>query len=160
MVVVWEGSRPLLVEVQALVDDGQSSHARRLAVGIEANRLALLLAVLHRHAGLALGDQDVFLNMVGGVRVAKRQAILLRCWPRSRASGARPGSLIVFGEVGLSGEVRPVPRGWSACGRRRSGTGPTRAIVPKGNAPRRAPEGLTVVPVTTLAEALSAAGFS
>ena len=161
VVVVWEGSRPLLVEVQALVDDGRSSHARRLAVGIEANRLALLLAVLHRHAGLALGDQDVFLNVVGGVRVAETASDLaaLLATVSSFRSQALPGSLIVFGEVGLSGEVRPVPQGLERL-REAAKHGFTRAIVPKGNAPRKAPEGLTVVPVTTLAEALSAAGFS
>ena len=143
VVVVWEGSRPLLVEVQALVDDGQSSHARRLAVGIEANRLALLLAVLHRHAGLALGDQDVFLNVVGGVRVArKRQAILLRCWPRSRASGARPCPvpLLSLGRSASPERCAPYPRGWSACGRRRSTDllGPSCPRATRPDRPRRA----------------------
>ncbi|MEE4360318.1 MAG: DNA repair protein RadA [Pseudomonadales bacterium] len=160
VVVVWEGTRPLLVEVQALVDAGMGAHPRRVTVGIEANRLALLLAVLHRHAGLQLGDQDVFLNVVGGVRVAETAsdlAVLLATISSFR-DRPLPRELIAFGEVGLSGEVRPVPSGQERL-REAVKHGFRRAICPKANVPREAIEGLEIVGVRSVQEALDAAGF-
>jgi DNA repair protein RadA/Sms len=160
VVVVWEGTRPLLVEVQALVDAGMGAHPRRVTVGVEANRLALLLAVLHRHAGLQLGDQDVFLNVVGGVRVAETASDLavLLATVSSLRDRALPRELIAFGEIGLSGEVRPVPSGQE---RRREAVkhGFRRAVCPRANVPREPIEGLEVVGVRTVQEALEAAGF-
>ena len=113
--VTQEGSRPLLVELQALVDESHGMAPRRLAVGLEQNRLAMLLAVLHRHAGIACYDQDVFLNAVGGVRIAEPGAdlaVTLAIVSSLRAR-ALPEKHVVFGEVGLAGEVRPVQRGRS-----------------------------------------------
>lgn len=160
VVVVWEGTRPLLVEVQALVDDGQGAHPRRVAVGIDTNRVAMLLAVLHRHAGLQLGDQDVFLNVVGGVRVvetASDLAVLLAMVSSFRDRALAP-ELLAFGEVGLSGEVRPVPNGQERL-REAAKHGFKRAICPLGNRPKEAIRGMQVIGVRSLQEALEAAGF-
>ena len=160
VVVVWEGTRPLLVEVQALVDDGQGAHPRRVAVGIEGNRVAMLLAVLHRHAGLQLGDQDVFLNVVGGVRVAETGSDLavLLALVSSFRDRPLPQHLLAFGEVGLSGEVRPVSNGPERL-KEAAKHGFQRAICAHQNRPRDAIPGLEVMGVRTLAEALAAAGF-
>ena len=160
VVVVWEGTRPLLVEVQALVDDGQGAHPRRVAVGVEGNRVAMLLAVLHRHAGLQLGDQDVFLNVVGGVRVAETGSDLavLLALVSSFRDRALPQELLAFGEVGLSGEVRPVSNGQERL-REAAKHGFKRAICPIANRPKEGVEGLEVIGVRTLGEALDAAQF-
>ena len=157
VMVVWEGTRPLLVEVQALVDQSHMNNPRRIAVGLEQNRLAMLLAVLHRHGGLQTGDQDVFVNVVGGVKVLETSAdlALLLSVVSSFRDRALPQDLIVFGEVGLSGEIRPVPNGQERI-REAAKHGFRRAIVPKANAPKQSPDGMTVVGVSRLAEALEA----
>ncbi|MCP4840395.1 MAG: DNA repair protein RadA, partial [Halieaceae bacterium] len=137
VMVVWEGTRPLLVEVQALVDDSQLGNPRRVAVGLEQNRLAMLLAILHRHGGLQVGDQDVFANVVGGVKVLETSAdlALLLAIVSSFRDRVLPTDLVVFGEVGLSGEIRPVPNGQERLSEAVK-HGFKWAIVPKGNAPR------------------------
>lgn len=156
VMVVWEGTRPLLVEIQALVDDSPLGNPRRLAVGLEQNRLAMLLAVLHRHGGLQVGDQDVFANVVGGVRIMETSVdlALLLAIVSSFRDRPLPQDLVVFGEVGLSGEIRPVPSGQERLAEAAK-HGFTRAIVPRGNAPRKAPAGMQVHAVATLAEALA-----
>jgi DNA repair protein RadA/Sms len=157
VMVVWEGTRPLLVEIQALVDDSQLGNPRRVAVGLEQNRLAMLLAVLHRHGGLQLGDQDVFANVVGGVKVLETSAdlALLLAIVSSFRDRPLPRDLVIFGEVGLSGEIRPVPSGQERLSEAAK-HGFTRAIVPKGNAPRGKVPGMEVVAVAKLGEALDA----
>ncbi|BCL75745.1 DNA repair protein RadA [Jeongeupia sp. HS-3] len=158
VLVTQEGSRPMLVEVQALVDDAHSPQPRRLAVGVEQNRLALLLAVLHRHAGIAAFDQDVFINAVGGVRISEPAADLamLLAIVSSLKDRPLPHKLVVFGEVGLAGEVRPVQRGQERL-REAAKLGFTHAIVPKANRPRSPIEGMTVTAVDRLADAVGAA---
>ncbi len=157
VMVVWEGTRPLLVEIQALVDDSQLGNPRRVAVGLEQNRLAMLLAVLHRHGGLQLGDQDVFANVVGGVKVLETSAdlALLLAIVSSFRDRPLPRDLVIFGEVGLSGEIRPVPSGQERLSEAAK-HGFTRAIVPRGNAPRGKVPGMEVVAVAKLGEALEA----
>ncbi|MGD8308177.1 MAG: DNA repair protein RadA, partial [Chromatiales bacterium] len=158
ILVTWEGSRPLLVEVQALVDDSQLASPRRVALGLEQNRLAMLLAVLHRHGGVAMSDQDVYVNVVGGVRVTETAADLplMLAVLSSYRDRALPGDLAAFGEVGLAGEVRPVPNGPDRL-REIAKHGFARAIVPRANAPKRRPErGLEVIAVERVAEALEA----
>jgi DNA repair protein RadA/Sms len=155
--VTREGTRPLLVELQALVDDSPLANPRRVAVGLEHNRLAMLLAVLHRHAGITVHDQDVFVNVVGGVRVGETGAdlpLLLAVLSslRGRALGR---SLVVFGEVGLAGEIRPVPNGEERL-QAAAQHGFTRAIVPAANKVRRVPAGLEIVAVRRLSEAIDA----
>jgi DNA repair protein RadA/Sms len=157
VMVVWEGTRPLLVEIQALVDESLGNNPRRVAVGVDQNRLSMLLAVLHRHGGLQLGDQDVFANVVGGIKVAETSAdlALLLAIVSSYRDRRIDASLISFGEVGLSGEIRPVPSG----GERlieAAKHGFRRAIVPAANVPRKPVEGMEVVGVTSLAQALEA----
>ena len=127
VMVTQEGTRPLLVELQALVDDAHGGNPKRLAVGLEQNRLAMLLAVLHRHAGIACFDQDVFLNAVGGVRIAEPGADLAVTLAvvSSLRNRPLPEKHVVFGEVGLAGEVRPVQRGQERLRRRRSSASPT-----------------------------------
>ncbi|WP_432719770.1 DNA repair protein RadA [Jeongeupia wiesaeckerbachi] len=158
VLVTQEGSRPMLVEVQALVDDAHAPQPRRLAVGVEQNRLALLLAVLHRHAGIAAFDQDVFINAVGGVRISEPAADLamLLAIVSSLKDKPLPHKLVVFGEVGLAGEVRPVQRGQERL-REAAKLGFTHAIVPKANRPRQPIEGMTVTAVERLADAVGAA---
>lgn len=158
VLVTQEGTRPLLVEVQALVDDAHAPQPRRLAVGIEQNRLALLLAVLHRHAGIAAFDQDVFVNAVGGVRIAEPAADLavLLAIVSSLRDRPLPEKLVVFGEVGLAGEVRPVQRGQERL-KEAAKLGFTHAIVPKANRPRQPIEGMTITAVDRLADAVDAA---
>ncbi|WP_373095924.1 DNA repair protein RadA [Zhongshania sp.] len=157
VMVVWEGTRPLLVEIQALVDSSGFGNPRRVAVGLEQNRLAMLLAVLHRHGGLQVGDQDVFVNVVGGVKVLETGSdlALLFAIVSSFRDRPLPEDLVVFGEVGLSGEIRPVPSGQERLQEARK-HGFRRAIVPHGNAPRGDLVGMEVVGVKTLAEALEA----
>jgi DNA repair protein RadA/Sms len=158
IMVAREGSRPLLVEVQALVDESHSGHPRRVSVGLDANRLALLLAVMHRHAGIAMFDQDVFVNVVGGVRIVETAAdlpMLLAALGSLRDRPLPPG-LVSFGEVGLAGEIRPVPYGEERL-REAAKHGFRRAIVPAANAPRGGLEGLEIVPVKRLGQAIEAA---
>jgi DNA repair protein RadA/Sms len=157
VMVSREGTRPLLVEVQALVDDAQGQ-PRRVALGLEQNRLAMLLAVMHRHGGIHMSGQDVFVNVVGGVKVletASDLAVLLACASSLRGK-ALPQHLAVFGEVGLSGEIRPVPNGQERL-REAAKHGFKTAIVPKGNAPRQDSDGMRVIAVGRLHEALEAA---
>lgn len=157
VMVVWEGTRPLLVEIQALVDQSHMNNPRRVAVGLEQNRLAMLLAVLHRHGGLHMGDQDVFVNVVGGVKVLETSAdlALLLAVVSSFRDTVLPQHLMVFGEVGLSGEIRPVPNGQERI-REAAKHGFKRAIVPKANVPREPVPGLEIVGVARLSEALDA----
>ena len=155
--VTWEGTRPLLVEIQALVDGTQGGYPKRVAVGLDAQRLTMHLAVLHRHAGVSLADQDVFANVVGGVRVAETGADLALilatlCSLRDRPL---PTNLVVFGELGLTGEVRPVANGQDRI-REAGKHGFTRAIIPHANRPRPPVHGVEAVPVATLKEALEA----
>jgi len=153
--VVREGSRPLMLELQALVDPSPLGNPRRLAVGLDGGRMAMLLAVLHRHAGVATHDQDVFVNVVGGVRVTETAADLPLLSAVRSSLGERPigRDLVVFGEVGLGGEVRPVPGGEERV-QEAAKHGFKRAIVPRGNRPRRPPAGIRVDAVTCLGEAL------
>ncbi|HUF73484.1 MAG TPA: DNA repair protein RadA [Gammaproteobacteria bacterium] len=155
--VTREGTRPVLVEVQALVDVSQGPSPRRVAQGADAQRLGLLLAVLHRHCGFAIGDKDVFANVVGGLRVSETAIDLALCLAMvsSFRERALDKDLVVFGEVGLTGEIRPVPYGEERL-REAAKHGFKRALVPKGNAPRESP-GLSVVPVERLADAIAAA---
>jgi len=154
----WQGSRPLLVEVQALVDTNHGGNPRRVAVGLDSHRLAMLLAVLHRHAGVVTYDQDVFINVVGGVRLLETSVDLpvLLAILSSLRNKALPQDWIAFGEVGLSGEIRPVPNGQERL-RDAAKHGFKVAIVPKANAGKQSIEGMTVFPVTQLAEALTIA---
>jgi DNA repair protein RadA/Sms len=156
VMVVWEGTRPLLVEIQALVADSQLGNPRRVAVGLEQNRLAMLLAVLHRHGGLQVGDQDVFANVVGGVKVLETSAdlALLLAIVSSFRDRQLPRDLIIFGEVGLAGEIRPVTSGQERLAEAAK-HGFRRAIVPRGNAPKGDIGGMEVVAVSKLAEALA-----
>jgi DNA repair protein RadA/Sms len=155
--VAREGTRQMLIEVQGLVDASQLTNPRRVAVGFESNRVALLLAVLHRHAGVALQGHDVFVNVVGGVRLAETAADLAVVAALSSSLRGAPLSqqLVAFGEVGLTGEIRPVPYGEERL-REAAKHGFRRAIVPRANLPRQAPEGIEVVAVAKLAEALAA----
>jgi DNA repair protein RadA/Sms len=157
VMVIWEGTRPLLVELQALVDSSQLANPRRVAVGMEATRLAMLLAVLHRHGGLHMSDQDVFVNVVGGVRVTETGAdlALLLAIVSSFREQLLPRDLIVFGEVGLSGEIRPVQNGLARLNEAVK-HGFTRAIVPYGNKPKEAIAGMQVTAVKSLQQALEA----
>jgi DNA repair protein RadA/Sms len=159
VIVVWEGTRPLLVELQALVDDSHLSNPRRVTVGLEHNRLAMLLAVLHRHGGIMVGDQDVFVNVVGGVKVLETSAdlALILAVISSFRDHPLPRDLVVFGEVGLSGEIRPVQNGQERL-REAAKHGFTRAIIPFGNAPRQPIRGMEVIPVRKLTDALDALG--
>jgi len=155
ILVTREGTRPLLVEVQALVDQSPLANPRRVALGLEQNRLAMLLAVLHRHGGVAMHDQDVYVNVVGGVRVTETAADLptLLAVLSSFRDRPLPRDLVAFGEIGLAGEVRPVPSGLDRL-REAAKHGFRRALVPHANAPKRGIEGLEVLPVRRLAEAL------
>jgi DNA repair protein RadA/Sms len=159
VLVTWEGSRPLLVEVQALVDDSQLGNPRRVALGLEANRLSMLLAVLHRHGGVVMSDRDVYVNVVGGVRVTETAADLplLLAVLSSCRDRALPGGLAAFGEVGLAGEVRPVPNGPDRL-REIAKHGFARAVVPRANAPKRRGGDLEVIGVERVTEALEAIG--
>lgn len=159
VIVVWEGTRPLLVEIQALVDDSHQANPRRVAVGLDHNRLNMLLAVLHRHGGIMVGDQDVFINVVGGVRVMETSAdlALLLAVISSFRNRALDRGLVVFGEVGLSGEIRPVPSGQERL-REAAKHGFKRAIVPISNCPAEPIDGLKILGVKTLQEAIAALG--
>jgi len=158
VVVLWEGSRPLLVEIQALVDDTALSNPRRVTVGLDQNRLAMLLAVLHRHGGLAVAGSDVFVNAVGGVKVLETgvDLALLLAVVSSFRDRCLPRDLVVFGEVGLSGEIRPVPSGQERIFEAAK-HGFKKAIVPLANVPKQAVLGMEVIGVSKLDEALSLA---
>ena len=156
VMVTQEGSRPLLVEIQALVDASHAPNARRLSVGLEQNRLAMLLAVLHRHAGIAAFDQDVFINAVGGVKIVEPAADLavLMAIHSSMRNRPLPRGLVVFGEVGLAGEIRPAPRGQERL-REAAKLGFSIALIPKANAPKQPIEGLIIVAVDRIDQALT-----
>jgi DNA repair protein RadA/Sms len=156
--VVREGSRPLLVELQALVDEAAGLSPRRVAVGFEGGRLALLLAVLHRHGGIATAGQDVFVNVVGGVRISETAADLPAVLAVLSSLRNRPAAhdTVCFGELGLTGEVRPVPFGEERL-REAAKQGFRRALVPQANVPRRAIDGIEVSGVSRLEQALAAA---
>jgi DNA repair protein RadA/Sms len=156
VLVTLEGTRPLLVEIQALVDAGGPS-PRRLSVGLDRDRLAMLLAVLHRHAGVSCADQDVFVNAVGGVRISEPAADLavLLAIQSSLRGRPLPKGFLAFGEVGLAGEVRPAPRGQERL-KEAAKLGFTVALVPKANAPKKPIDGLTVHPIERIEEAIEA----
>jgi len=150
-----EGTRPLLVEIQALVDSAHTPNPRRLSVGLEQNRLAMLLAVLNRHAGIATFEQDVFVNAVGGVRIAEPAADLAVSLAvvSSLTDRAIPSKTVVFGEVGLAGEVRPAPRGQDRL-REAAKLGFEKAIVPKANLPKAKISGIEVIAVERVDQAV------
>ncbi|MBU0729428.1 MAG: DNA repair protein RadA [Proteobacteria bacterium] len=158
VMVIWEGSRPLLVEIQALVDESYADNPRRVAVGLEHNRLAMLLAVLHRHGNVASSNQDVFVNVVGGIRVTETAAdlALVLAIVSSLKNRPLPSGLVVFGEIGLAGEIRPVPSGLERL-REAAKHGFTKAIVPAANVPGEGVKGIEVIKVQKLSEALEAA---
>ncbi|ANJ72571.1 DNA repair protein RadA [Ralstonia insidiosa] len=155
VLVTQEGTRPLLVEIQALVDTANVPNPRRLAVGLEQNRLAMLLAVLHRHAGIACFDQDVFLNAVGGVKITEPAADLavLLAIHSSMRNKPLPRGLVVFGEIGLAGEIRPTPRGQERL-KEAAKLGFSIAVIPKSNAPKQAIDGLEVIAVERIEQAI------
>lgn len=156
VMVTQEGTRPLLVEVQALVDASHAPTARRLSVGLEQNRLAMLLAVLHRHAGVACFDQDVFINAVGGVKITEPAADLavLLAIVSSLRNKPLPKGLVVFGEIGLAGEVRPAPRGQERL-KEAAKLGFTHALIPKANTPKQKISGLNIIAVERIDQALA-----
>ena len=156
VMVTQEGTRPLLVEIQALVDSAHGN-PRRLTVGLEQNRLAMLLAVLHRHAGIQCADQDVFINAVGGVKIAEPAADLAVSLAivSSLTGRSLPRRLIVFGEVGLAGEIRPAPRGQERL-KEAAKLGFDTALIPAANAPKQPIAGMKVLAVERIEEALSA----
>ncbi len=155
VMVTQEGTRPLLVEIQALVDEAHAPNPRRLSVGLEQNRLGMLLAVLHRHAGIACFDQDVFVNAVGGVRITEPAADLavLLAIVSSFKNKPLPEKMVVFGEVGLAGEVRPVQRGQERL-KEAAKLGFTRAVIPNANKPKQTISGMEIVAVGRLEEAV------
>ena len=151
VMVSWEGSRPLLVEIQALVDESHLANPRRVTVGLDHNRLAMLLAILHRHAGVATYDQDVFVNAVGGLRITETGSDLavIMAVLSSLKNRALSSEEVVFGEIGLSGEIRPVPGGQERL-REAHKHGFKRAIVPQANAPKSAFDGMEVIAIEKL----------
>ncbi|MDH5710628.1 MAG: DNA repair protein RadA [Gammaproteobacteria bacterium] len=158
--VTREGSRPMLIEVQALVDDSHSSNPRRVSLGMDPNRLNMLLAVMHRHAGIAMYDQDVFINVVGGVRLTETCAdtALVLAALSSFRSRALPTDIVTFGEIGLAGEIRPVANGQERL-REAAKHGFKVAIIPKANQPRKNDiiEDLKIIPVQRISELMEAA---
>jgi len=153
--VTREGSRPLLIEMQALVDESHTANPRRVTLGLEQNRLAMLLAVLHRHGGIAMFDQDVYVNVVGGVRVSETGVDLAVIAAALSSFRSRPiaADLLIFGEVGLAGEIRPVPGGEERV-REAAKHGLKRAILPKANMPKRPIDGMELTPVSRIDEVL------
>ncbi len=158
--VLWEGSRPLLVEIQSLVDDSYGEHPRRVTMGMDQNRLVMLLAVLHRHGGLATFGKDVFINVAGGIRVTETAADLavILAVASSLTGQCLPRDLFVLGEVGLAGEVRPVPNGQPRL-QEAVKHGFHRAVIPAANRPTGTIDGLEIRPVSSLPQALAAAGI-
>ncbi|HXZ95769.1 MAG TPA: DNA repair protein RadA [Burkholderiales bacterium] len=156
VLVTQEGTRPLLVEIQALVDDAHAPNPRRLTVGLEQNRLAMLLAVLHRHAGIACFDQDVFVNAVGGVKIAEPAADLAVLLAIVSSLKNKPLShkLVVFGEVGLAGEIRPVQRGQERL-KEAAKLGFKQALIPRANQPKQRIDGIEIVAVERVEDAVS-----
>jgi DNA repair protein RadA/Sms len=157
IVATMEGSRPLLVEIQALVDTVQGGTPKRLAVGLDNQRLALLLAVLHRHGGVDVGGQDVFVNAVGGVRIGEPAADLavLLAVQSSLRSKPLPRKWMMFGEVGLAGEIRPVQRGQERI-REAAKLGFQTVLIPSMNKPKQGIEGIEIITVSRVADALEA----
>jgi DNA repair protein RadA/Sms len=155
--IVREGTRPILVEVQALVAQSHLANPRRVSLGLEQNRLAMMLAVLHRHGGLMLADQDVFINVVGGIRISETGADLPMMLALSSSFRDRPlpMSLVCFGEVGLSGEIRPVADGQERL-KAAASHGYQQVIIPFANKPKQAVEGMQILAVRTVADAISA----
>lgn len=155
VMVTWEGSRPMLVEVQALVDEAHGQQAKRVTVGLESNRLAILLAVLHRHGGIATFDQDIFINVVGGVKVTETGSdlALLAAVVSSLRNRIFDSETIIFGEVGLAGEIRPVQSGQERL-KEAAKHGFKRAIVPFANAPKQQNAAMVIEPVKYLHEVL------
>ncbi len=156
--VIREGTRPMLLEIQALVDESHLANPRRVTIGLDHSRLAMLLAVLHRHGGISLGDQDVFANVVGGMKITETGSDLplLLAVLSSFRNRVLPAKTVVFGEVGLSGEVRPVYNGEERL-KEAFSLGFKHAIIPKANQPRRPIEGMSIKAVANLEEAISAA---
>lgn len=156
--VTREGTRPMLLELQALVDESHLANPRRVTIGLDQSRLSMLLAVLHRHGGVSLGDQDVFANVVGGIRITETGADLplILAILSSFRDRVLPGKTVVFGEVGLSGEVRPVYNGEERL-KEAAGLGFSRAIIARANQPRQPIEGMTIVAINNLDEAIAAA---
>ncbi|WFE68876.1 DNA repair protein RadA [Thiomicrospira sp. R3] len=156
VMVIWEGSRPLLVELQALVDDSPYGSPRRVSVGLDSNRIAMLLAVMHRHGGVQAADQDVYVNVVGGIKVTETSAdlALLIAILSSMRNKPLANDLVVFGEVGLAGEIRPVPSGQERIFEAAK-HGFKRAIVPFANTPKGGVPGMEIVGVKNLAQALA-----
>ncbi|WP_044407235.1 DNA repair protein RadA [Thiomicrospira microaerophila] len=156
VMVIWEGSRPLLVELQALVDDSPYGSPRRVSVGIDSNRIAMLLAVMHRHGGIQAADQDVYVNVVGGIKVTETSAdlTLLLAILSSMRNKPLDNGLVVFGEVGLAGEIRPVPSGQERIFEAAK-HGFKRAIVPLANIPKGGVAGMELIGVTRLSDALT-----
>lgn len=159
VMVLWEGTRPLLVEIQALVDQSMFGNPRRVTVGLEQNRLSLLLAVLHRHGNLQMADQDVFVNVVGGVKVTETSVdlALVAALISSFRNRALPQDLVIFGEIGLGGEIRPVPSGQERISEAAK-HGFKRAIVPMANVPKKALPNMQVYGVKKLSEAIDIIG--
>ncbi|MHA2938586.1 DNA repair protein RadA [Vibrio sp. RC27] len=157
VMVIWEGTRPLLVEIQALVDYSQLANPRRVAVGLEQNRLSMLLAVLHKHGGLQMADQDVFVNVVGGVKVTETGADLALLMALLSSFKGKPlaKDVVVFGEVGLAGEIRPVPSGQERLNEAFK-HGFRKAIIPATNMPKGGIEGMQIHAVKKLSDAISA----
>ena len=155
--ILWEGTRPLLVELQALVDESQGNYPKRVALGMDQNRLSMLLAVMHRHGGIHCGDQDVFVNLVGGVKSIETSTDLatLAAIVSSLKGSSLPEDMVIFGEVGLSGEVRPVPSGQERI-QEAFKHGFKKALVPYGNKPRANIEGMDIVLVKKLPDLLNA----
>lgn len=157
VMVTQEGTRPLLVEIQALVDEAHAPSPRRLCVGLEQNRLAMLLAVLHRHAGIPCFDQDIFINAVGGVKITEPGADLaiMLAIVSSLKNRVLPDKTVIFGEIGLAGEVRPVQRGQERI-REAAKLGFTRAVIPKANQAKQVMKGIEIIAVERVEEAVSA----
>jgi len=155
--VLWEGTRPLLVEIQALVDHSALGNPRRVAVGADQNRLSMLLAILHRHGGLQLNDQDVFVNVVGGIKVTETSIdlALILALVSSFKDNALPQDLVIFGGVSLSGAIRPVANGQERINEAAK-HGFKRAIVHFNNMPKQAIKGMEVIGIKKLSEALEA----
>lgn len=155
VMIIWEGTRPLLVEIQALVDHSLYGNPRRVTVGLDQNRLSLLLAVLHRHGGLQMADQDVFVNVVGGIKVTETSCdlALIASLISSFRSKALPQDLVIFGEIGLGGEIRPVPNGQERI-YEASKHGFKKAIVPFANLPKKKDHDMEILGVKKISEAI------